>query len=512
MKETPPLFFDVFRVFSCFYFKLTSFLLSSTSFLLLFFSYPFQVTKFGRTLLHETAARDMPSASKALLLRNVPAHSEDPDGTTPLHEAARAGSDKVVKLLIDRGAALDAQVISTGRTPLHEAALSGDGKENVRITTLLMEAGARIDLKDKQGKTPWRLALTKNHQAVAKILRTSMRGRFEAEEVALTAQTAGVTKEKQEEIMSLARVGNVSAIENHLDHNVPVNLQISETGESLLMAAASSGNLSLVEMLFRKGAKADLEDIRGRNAVHYGCKYPKIGSTVAMRGANLSMADTQTGKTALHLCAAEGHVFDDIMRDLHVKPDVFDNSGQTPLHLASEQGRTAAVTKLIALGANVGLAIETSKKTPLHLAASTIHGMDAMRVLVDAGASVTTLDNRGRLPLHYAAECGSAGNILILCEAIGGTKDINTLDGDGYSSVHIACMKGKLGALRALITKGGDATFQSSKGIDGVGLALEAGRISDTIVNFLTKKKQLLTNVDVKYGLHNLSPIHLVAK
>ena len=33
------------------------------------------VTKFGRTLLHETAARDMPSASKALLLRNVPGKS-----------------------------------------------------------------------------------------------------------------------------------------------------------------------------------------------------------------------------------------------------------------------------------------------------------------------------------------------------------------------------------------------------------------------------------------------------
>ena len=36
------------------------------------------------------------------------------------------------------------------------------------------------------------------------------------------------------------------------------------------MAAASSGSLKLVEMLFRKGAKADLEDMRGRNALHYG--------------------------------------------------------------------------------------------------------------------------------------------------------------------------------------------------------------------------------------------------
>ena len=149
------------------------------------------VTKFGRTLLHEVGARDMPSAANALLQRNVPAHSEDLDGCTPLHEASGAASDKVVKLLIDRGAALDAQRKSTGRTPLHEAALSGDGASSVRIVTLLMEAGARVDVKDNQGKTPWRTALTKNHQAVAKILRTSMRGKFEAEEVALQAKTSG---------------------------------------------------------------------------------------------------------------------------------------------------------------------------------------------------------------------------------------------------------------------------------------------------------------------------------
>ena len=149
------------------------------------------VTKFGRTLLHEVGARDMPSAANALLQRNVPAHSEDLDGCTPLHEASGAGSDKVVKLLIDRGAALDAQRKSTGRTPLHEAALSGDGASSVRIVTLLMEAGARVDMKDNQGKTPWRTALTKNHQAVAKILRTSMRGKFEVEEVALQAKTSG---------------------------------------------------------------------------------------------------------------------------------------------------------------------------------------------------------------------------------------------------------------------------------------------------------------------------------
>ena len=91
---------------------------------------------------------------------------------------------------------------------------------------------------------------------------------------------------------------------NHrLDHGLPVNLQLADTGESLLMAASSSGNYRLVEMLLRKGAKADLEDLRGRSAIHYGSSYGKIGMTLASRGASLTNIDTETGDTAMHLCA-----------------------------------------------------------------------------------------------------------------------------------------------------------------------------------------------------------------
>jgi ankyrin repeat protein len=172
-----------------------------------------EVTKFGRTLLHEAAARDMPSVAESLLARNVPAHSEDTDSRTPLHEACVAASDKVVRTLIDRGAALDVQCVSTGRTPIHEAALSGDKAPSQRIVTMLMDAGARIDLKDTQGKTPWRAALTQNNQAVAKILRKSMRGKFDKEETALQAQSSGISKEDQEAALDLARKGDLPGLE-----------------------------------------------------------------------------------------------------------------------------------------------------------------------------------------------------------------------------------------------------------------------------------------------------------
>jgi hypothetical protein len=56
-------------------------------------------------------------------------------------------------------------------------------------------------------------------------------------------------------------------------------------------------------------------------------------------------------------------------------------------HLACEQGRTSAVVKLIALGANTNVAVPSTRMTPLHLAASTMHGMDSLRALVNAKVS-----------------------------------------------------------------------------------------------------------------------------
>ena len=328
----------------------------------------------------------------------------------------------------------------------------------------------------------------------------------------------GMTNDEQLEIMDWARSGDVHKIEDKLDHGLQVNLQSSETGESLLMASASSGNAPLVELLFRKGAKADLEDFRGRNALHYGCKYPKIGMTIAARGASLTHADVDTGSTALHLCAAEGHVFDDLMRDLNVAPDVYDSDGKTPLHYAAENGRVVACQKLLKLGANASAVVtgEMSlhyRKTPLHLAAMTIHGMDAMRALVESGASLKALDAAGRLPLHDAAFSGAAGNVLILCEAVGGVKGVNQLDAEGFTPLHVACSGGKLGAVRALLAKGALAETWTESGMDSFGLALEAGIVAESIVMFFSKNKQIMEGMNtLVYGDNEWRPIHLAAR
>ncbi|HEX8040072.1 MAG TPA: ankyrin repeat domain-containing protein [Chryseosolibacter sp.] len=70
------------------------------------------------------------------------------EGWTPLHLAAHYGQPEIVKLLLAKGAGLDAFASNAiGNTPVM-AAIAG---RNLEVIRLLVSAGANLLLKDKNG-------------------------------------------------------------------------------------------------------------------------------------------------------------------------------------------------------------------------------------------------------------------------------------------------------------------------------------------------------------------------
>lgn len=114
----------------------------------------------ARALFHE-------SHDAAMALARLPALDVDRRnraGETALMLAALKGREDVVRVLIERGAAVDPQ----GWTPLHYAA-AGDAHA---IATLLLVRGVRVDPRAPNGRTPLMLAAAyASEEMVDKLLR-----------------------------------------------------------------------------------------------------------------------------------------------------------------------------------------------------------------------------------------------------------------------------------------------------------------------------------------------------
>jgi ankyrin repeat protein len=88
------------------------------------------------------------------------------DDRTPLSYAAGNGHEAVVKLLLEKGTELEAKNNKDDRTPLLWAA--GNGHE--AVVKLLLKKGAKLETKDEYGRTPLLYAAEKGHEVVVKLL------------------------------------------------------------------------------------------------------------------------------------------------------------------------------------------------------------------------------------------------------------------------------------------------------------------------------------------------------
>ena len=100
-------------------------------------------------------------------LRGADLTARGGDGFTPLHLAAFFGGADAVKLLLDAGAAPDADAANTfGVRPLHSACAVGD-HASVRA---LLEAGADPNVRQQGGFTPLHTAAHADDAALARLL------------------------------------------------------------------------------------------------------------------------------------------------------------------------------------------------------------------------------------------------------------------------------------------------------------------------------------------------------
>ena len=219
--------------------------------------------------------------------------------------------------------------------------------------------------------------------------------------------------------------GSLSIVKYIIDHS-PLSLDMTDSfGRTPLLIAAFSKNLPIIRYLNSKNCNISILDDKGFNVIHISAKEGSLDILrffVDGRYCNPDITDA-SGRTPLYLSAQEGHL--EIIEYLLDSPsynkprvqlvDMPDSNGNTALHAACSQGHPDIVSTIAGAYKSLNIdiySINDKRQTPLHLAAANGHVNT-----VDSLLSVTT---------------GTTNH----------EKLLGAVDGDGCSSLHLACENG----------------------------------------------------------------------
>jgi ankyrin repeat protein len=324
--------------------------------------------KFGAfclTPLHSAARFGRDDLARQLIASGADIKAGDePGGNTPLHLAAQYGHVGVATVLVAAGADVNAGN-KRDRTPLHDAvsglAGTSDLEGRVEIVKLLLSRGAKVDARERgSGRTPL-------DEAAASSSDRANSERMTGLLLASGASVENADPQRPAALQQAAAQGNIAALRALLDEGADPNT--ADRDSTALATAAYTGHAEIVALLLARGADASrtitgsrlegdgaplsmalmpLKGSRDRDA-----QSVKIAALLLDHGAAIDARDRQ-GRTALHRVAERGQLSAaQLLVSRRASVDLADAAGMTPLHLAVKEGHAAVAALLLERGADV---------------------------------------------------------------------------------------------------------------------------------------------------------------
>ena len=228
----------------------------------------------GESLYHSTGHRD--HACLRLLIQ----HGARFEKTNALPRMLDFEDPEGLQICLDAGADVNEETV--GHTALHHAILRG---RSAGILSVLVNAGARLDARDKQRRTPLMLARRRGHNAAAALLEQhgapedplDPTSAFLAACASADEKTTRLAADNNPGLVSRlgeddlrllpeqAQAGHYEAVRLMLDLGFPVATK-GDWQASALNQAAFRGDVAMVKLLLAHGARPDERNGYGGDA------------------------------------------------------------------------------------------------------------------------------------------------------------------------------------------------------------------------------------------------------
>ncbi|GLH09963.1 Poly [ADP-ribose] polymerase tankyrase [Gryllus bimaculatus] len=466
---------------------------------------------FSVSALHLAAYYGRKDIMRMLLFHGMYCDLCKHDGRTPLHVACQKGDVEVGKVLLKRGAAVNARDVGW-RTPTMLAAEAGS---DLMLQELLRKDPETVHVRDQLGRSALYYAAKENHSKCVKTLLDAGASVYVTDKFETSAMQAAIARGHFDtvcvmypfadptELRDIRRstplhhavaYDNLDIVVGLLVRRHPVNLA-DRDGVTPLHIAAKRANLKIFGMLLSRGADPNLTDSNNLNCLHYAA----LGGNEAIVKKLLRVSAQGDLEKNLKMCviisAICGHVL--VLKALLEGGAVVDPKNPSDcqlLNLANTSKNPEMTRTLLEMGLNPNLSHSSSELPALHLAI--IDGaVEIVAVLLENGADVNATLSNGTSPLHTAVK---GDNVKLIELLLSHGANPNILDNNFQTPTYIAAERGNVEALDIILAAHGLVENTKEHLLTALHFATKRNRID--VIDFLLSKGANVNTFD-KNGL-----------